>query len=726
MKKITKVLALFALSSTLLVGCKNKDQSGDDSSSESGEVVVTDWSDADKATMSSHLYGIVLPFLSKEGAQVEWHAETEEEPAHLTIKAGASSLKETEDYAKLFKNKDGWKGGDQSESASYTEYYFEKVAVVSGQKKPIGVSFYLADADGDPAASGSFYLVAWEPYLYQWPTAVAANLVLKQYGSVTAVPSIEADYYDYDSNGYGYSFWAYLDSETDDAGYGVILGEAGWHVKSGRDEIYMPGYYVATSPDQLYDIAYLYDEEEGCLDIHVQSAVLDAWPSVRISALTEDKFVIPAFELPEKSFTYEFNLRKDEEENDYAVIWVNGVVASDLDDYAGILGSNDWVVNLTSETRLRAYKHYDVLGNPRYVALDASYAVDSAGNPYMILSFGGDFSLYPTFPSCMSSFYDEGELELDMLISLPNVFEYDDYYFSYGFLLADVCTEERVTSTIESYVNELVNTYNFTVKTVGEGSSAVTYYISEHEEYALVLRKASEVFQSGGEGYIAIYPQHISSVPQDTWPAGAVSKILVGLSDSVPALAGASSYALTPYSTYYYVQATFDSAEAAAAALTTYEAALVNETNKYTKVVHEEGTENEWYEFVSEHEQISVQTMVQGSSVIVFIDPIYVAFPSKIVNRLSGSPENDVVLSLTGAEYYTLVDPQSWYYYGFAYYASAEAATTALEAFAASATANGYTYTSEYGGWYVGPNEEAAFSVSQVDETTIVFYFCEW
>lgn len=345
MKKITKVLALFALSTTLLVGCKNKDQSGD-SSSESGEVVKTDWTDDEKSLMSSHLHGIVLPFLSKEGLEIKWNEATAEEVGYVSISAKSGSLKETEDYSKLFKAADGWQGGDESESESYTDYYFQKFVSTSEGKRGVVVHFCLGSAES-PAASGDFVLEAYDSFKYEWPADVA-KVFTESFGSTSYAPAFPGALHYRSGTYYNFKYiTCYLEEEPAlaDAGYSAILEaqDPAWTVAAELDE---DGYYVATSPDDKYELSYLYREDLGALRIYFQEKTYDSFPAAKLCELLDyDGIAIPALAVENAKYKIMDQRTADPSTGVLSgSIYVNiiGGTVTDLSDYNTTLQANHW------------------------------------------------------------------------------------------------------------------------------------------------------------------------------------------------------------------------------------------------------------------------------------------------------------------------------------------------------------------------------------------------
>lgn len=542
MKKITKVLALFALSSTLLVGCKNKDQSGDDSSSESGEVVKTEWTDDEKSLMSSHLHGIVLPFLSKEGLEVKWNEATAEEVGYISFSAKSGSLKETEDYSKLFKAADGWQGGDESESESYTDYYFQKFVSTSEGKRGVIVHFCLGSAE-NPAASGDFVLEAYDSFKYEWPADVA-KVFTESFGSTSYAPAFPGALHYRSGTYYNFKYiTCYLEEDPAeaDAGYSAILEaqDPAWTVAAELDE---DGYYVATSPDDKYELSYLYREDLGALRIYFQEKTYDAFPAAKLYEMLDyDGIVIPALTVEGAKYKIMDQRTADPStgvlKGSIYVSIIGGTV-DDLRNYDTILKTNHWDSEVEEpeeegdNTWLYAYGTDGNKVMQAYAYADAESLTFAVVGPLTApVEWGtGEGSISEAIADYL------GDEVTDVLPPVnKNVFGIYDNLAYFDCVLLFCGTESYAEEVLASYGEFLISDPDGE----GEGQPLFTkvtrpasgdWYISQNSQFAVQL----VIY---GSKYVEIDFYSVSEVPELAFPSSYVNNAIAeyATSDVVPA-----------------------------------------------------------------------------------------------------------------------------------------------------------------------------------------------
>ncbi len=735
MKKITKVLALFALSSTMLVGCKNKDNqgSGEQSGETSGEpVVVKDWSDAQKELMSSHLHGIVLPFLDKEGVNVEWDADT----STLVVEGPQMALADTAAYASLFKASEGWDGGDDSEdwhedADSGMHYYFEKFVSTSAGKRGISVSFGLFNSDDDLVDNGEFYLEAYDDFLYEWPDEAAEDYAASFYPAET--PAADMDFAPAFTGGYIYDYsdsakavFAQVEEAPDedhlDCGYSAVLTAAGWNVKEGRDAY---GYFCAVSPDSKYQLSYLYRTSRGNFAVYFEETASPTWPAEKISAYLDDGGVatLPALEKAESGWSYQWNGEND------GYGWV-AVFGADLEAlqgyYTTLLGAGFTAVDETSnesQQRVRAAKTFST-------GVLNVYAYFS-DNPSSVI-IGVALNSAPVWPADTLDALYEGHTDV-----IPNLFTIEavngkvfgaSYYGSYKQLSVNLLDPAQVTAVSTAMKNYLVNTLHWGV--VEDSGMFGNFYKSPNTEIVIQFYEGEASY-----GYLSIMFKTAADLPAAEWPTDAVATVARStLGDVVPALDGADSYqGPTQNGSYpvYFVECTFASADAASTAMSTYITGLGTAgwtdsgSGVYYTTNHDVGLRvmdgNTWYGEESGYENMVV--------ILIYQAPLR-AWPATAVAEFAGSPAHDVVPALNGGVTYT--EPARYGLnsgYVVVEFADAAAAATALEGYQAAITAAGFTEVDE-GGFAWSANGElgifaanyGTFTGGEADERVVVFF----
>lgn len=686
MKKITKVLALFALSSTLLVGCKNKDQSGDDSSSESGEVVKTEWTDDEKSLMSSHLHGIVLPFLSKEGLEIKWNEATAEEIGYISFSADSGSLAETEAYSKLFKAADGWQGGDESESESYTDYYFQKFVSTSEGKRGVTVHFCLGSAE-TPAASGKFVLEAYDNFKYEWP-ADAAKVFTESFDSTSYAPAFPGALHYRSGTYYNFKYInCFLEGEPaeSDAGYSAILEaqDPAWVVAEEKDQ---DGYTVATSPDSKYELAYKYDEELGALRIFFQERTYTEWPAARVADFVDDSdFIIPAFS-PSGATTYSI---MDQRQEGVGYVWIDvaGAASSDILDYADVLTANGWYVveSYLASGRAVAYKNV----NGKILMLNV-YADDGA------VVFGIKLPMVSWPAEEIAALYPDAEHDAVPAFTQGSVYAYETDSLENGVLYIGVAGDEAaVAAAREAYITYITETLSWTV--VEDTGTLGNFYVSPNEEIVLQFYTGNEA-----NGYVTLLFKDMEDLPAAEFPVDAIAALFPDAEhDVVPAIEGAKSYAGPTQGggDYYYVTVAYETAEEAAAAYESYLGLLSTNGFAYNPYL-------DW--FVSEYGEIGISPIYSAgeTSFNIFFgvageEPAHTDYEtwSAVSAVLSGSYSDITVPEITGTSYGIYAGQ-----YGnnlAVFFESASAANAAWEKFLGDLTSGGYTIDEENGTAYI-------------------------
>ncbi|MBQ4255688.1 MAG: hypothetical protein II721_06860, partial [Bacilli bacterium] len=327
---------------------KSEESSSTEASSNKEEG---EWDDNTAGLFEDHLHGVVLPYIDF----VDYEAVYDDYFDEIFITGDGVEEGDIENYSYLFLEEDGWKGGDISKVHGFEEgtiFSFLRSVTTEEGTRYVYCVFYAVDYDETTdestiAKKGSLHLEAYDPYYYEWPSDAAEHIANLVYDFTlveepTVLPAFEgADYYSISLD--NMAIYCYLESDgSEDLGYGEILEEAGWTIEEERDGY---GYFVAVSPNLDYQVAYLYDEDYGDLDIYLESyevplTAYDSWQQDIIDgffAIYENDgyaYSIPPIEIEGGEYYF-----YEDKENFYAYIF---------DEYEFVLGHVD-VYNATSD-----------------------------------------------------------------------------------------------------------------------------------------------------------------------------------------------------------------------------------------------------------------------------------------------------------------------------------------------------------------------------------------
>ena len=249
----------------------------------------TAWTDEEKAIMTAHLHGVVLPYTGFEESVVLY----DEEAKSVLIQGGLLETNTLANYASLI-TAAGFKRVNSS------SYVYEKEIQTAEGKRFVRVGFM--------SNSGSFYLEAYDPYYYSFPTAFAKEIASSFFGSTDVPPAFEgADYYEASSS--YVAIFCYLKSTTANDDYTTLLKTAGWDVQDEKKD----GFFVAVSPDGKYAVCYLYNNELSSFDIYF--GPVDFWNKSVVEAFFNkyNGYVvdIPAFNVKDAEYVFmESNLNE--------------------------------------------------------------------------------------------------------------------------------------------------------------------------------------------------------------------------------------------------------------------------------------------------------------------------------------------------------------------------------------------------------------------------------
>ena len=287
------------------------------------------WTSEEAAIMSSHLYGYIFPYTGSEDSAVSYDADENV----VLIEGGAATYDDIVAYKDLLL-KDSFELISLSPVDTTCE--MEKAIVTQEGTRHIYVFF--------DAMFGEYYIRAYDPYLYSYPTEFVTTLVGTYFDSDVLIPDFPADYYETEEDDWGVFF--YTDSTTAEADYKASLKTAGWGVDDNRDAD--SGYFFAESPDHRYRIAYAYNEEYGDLDVYFD--YLNYWnPEVVkdfFKKYNGEVIDIPSLDVEKASYYFwESDWNEVKPEIAHAFMYVYGATESDVAPYTAKCRTAGWTVD---------------------------------------------------------------------------------------------------------------------------------------------------------------------------------------------------------------------------------------------------------------------------------------------------------------------------------------------------------------------------------------------
>ena len=480
----------------------------------------TDWTDEEKQLMRDHLYGVVLPFIDLKGGVTVSYVE---ELDRVVLEGGKLGEGKLDAIAAIFENDEDWKGGDYSEAQEAEEgsfYSYEtKVLIDNSYFRYVDVDIYGLDEEHEFDAYGSFVLEAYDPYVYEFPAEFAADLVA-EYGSEVAFPWFNADYplpFHYIvSEEYG-AFVAYIGAEEDVALslYKTILETAGFTISPEKDE---DGFYVAVSPDGVYDIDYKFDTHEGAFIVYIMLHVFDEFPIVKMAEFLADYPILPIVDYVEEGVSYSWSIEIDEKTSEE-----NGVIlmygATDYETYLGNLADAGYIVNVVDDPLF-----VSLFG---YMPFTATYILEEGiftivGQIYpeqgIVITFGNTLDPLPSteWPEEEINDYLETFVEAESIDALPVAeiegfvgYEYDETHGEVAVMFKSV---EEAEAAVASYV-AILTAAGFIA---GEPDADEDVpYLSPNEQY--------QVYVEAYNNYVYI---SMSEIPSNEWPTDAIAEML--------------------------------------------------------------------------------------------------------------------------------------------------------------------------------------------------------
>ena len=642
----------------------------------------TDWTAEEAALMADNLYGEVFPYTGFAESVVTY----DEEYGTLYIQGGEFDVSDLASYEVELELLDYECYNYDDEDYEY--YYLEKM--ITTDDGPRFVDVYIGLDDGE------FSLEAYDPYYYEFPTEIAADVAEYYYDSEEVVPAFEADYYQYD---YWYNaIYCYTDSYTAEADYTKILNDAGWTLQEADDD----GYFGAVAPDNRYMIKYGYDSDYGDLDIYFGN--VNFWNSDLIDEFFEkydsEGFDVPAFEAEGAYFSFSEGSNNEDYfelemyEYMYATMLVYPVTSSDVAAYLTKLQNNDWSVTGSDDE------------------YSATVAVDSKHLARIDIEY--------------DSYYEEVEITIHFALEdvITSEFPADKIAAALG---------SKVTDTVPAYTGANKG-FQFLSDSYGTG---VIVYVDEGTEtasvnaYIQILGEANyteagtdyfgdPLFASPNNQiivgvYTALSGQFTITFEANLEPASFPSEDIAALltelgvttdANALPAVDGADDYELDERSGYFYVRSTFASSSAANSALTSYVADL--KTAGFTEGgLDSDGDMN----YDSPNKQFYVCPYVSSSKLILYVVPgefvpPATGWPAADIAELLGDDVTDVLPAYDDG---TTYDAFAMGEDSIRVVAYCSNPTSAYTAYCAILVEAGYEfdYTDSYGyNYYTSPNEQ--------------------
>ena len=326
MNKSIKTLAFALLAISLLGACTQKKSSSanssgnsssassasSESSSSSLDPVTAGWTDEERAIMADHLYGIVLPYLEKDGLTVTYDSSAD------SVLLSGATVEGTEltDYEALFTEERGYKDVT-SEYTSISDGSFKafcKSASTSQGVRYVDVVMYALDDSDDYALEGALYISASDPYMYEFPDLAA---VFNKYPLLTPfdVPTFTVtDGYFYGAEGddnelaYDYGLYEYMNFLI--IGYHATASDfAAFQAKFASWDVVDEGTYYSAKKEVVTDyeasVFFMYNAAAEQITYQVNLGLskkqITSWPAADVAALVQalvpgSTTVVPALE----------------------------------------------------------------------------------------------------------------------------------------------------------------------------------------------------------------------------------------------------------------------------------------------------------------------------------------------------------------------------------------------------------------------------------------------
>ena len=562
----------------------------------------TAWTEEEAKIMADHLYGEVLPFNGLEESVVEYDDAYD----IVIISGGAVTNDDIIEYIGELEDVD-WYIYDSTD----TDYALQKPLETELGGRMLYM--YLTIDEGE------FYLEASDPYLYEFPSDYAEEWAYDYFGSDQIAPAIDADYYEVDE--YNMSIYCYLDATNDDAGYSAILTIAGWDVQDKGDD----GFYVASSPDGLYEVAYAYGNDALVIYIEPLSfwntAVVEAFFTQYSGGIIVD---IPALNVEEAMYQFMQSQYNDAyyQAGYYQYIIAQMVIygcdLNDLDDYLDVLDVAGWDI---TETGTDEYSCKLLIDDEGYGKIEVSY--DSDYSAIVILIY---WALDP-LPAAEWPADEIAEFLGTGITDVVPEFEGDNNGFtvlddSYGFAIMVSVDKDKEEDALEDYVDTLT--------------------VALYTEYRANIYGDMQYLSPNGEILVCPYIGTVGSITIsikafNPFPYEECQDALVDcddtITDDVIGMDCASDYYIYTDGVYVQAQCFYDSLDEAYDALDLY-VEIMNDSEYEYMGVDNYGSDT----FESPNEQFYITAWVYSSSYALILD----ITPGVFVPPLTGWPFDEI------------------------------------------------------------------------------------
>ena len=475
------------------------------------------WTAEEAKIMTDHLYGVELPYSGFEESVVSWDAQY----TTLYIKGGAATDEDLVSYARALSSL-GFV------MISQTSYTFRKVINTEYGDRYVKVVYYIDEND-------QFYLEAYDPFLYEFPTQIALYFAYVNFDSFQTPPAFSADRYEVKTQ--SMAIFCYKDTTTAVADYTAALNEAMWDTTGGYDA--NQEFYTAISPDKAYMIYYNYDAQYKSLDIYFRP--VNFFNPEPIKAFYE-KYCEYTIEIPainvENANYYFYESQYNSEyiaagqfEYVHAYLDVLGGTQEDASAYSQVLAQAGWDVDGYSDYESKtsnyvAKKQVEELGLAK---IDLIY--NSHDGMYLIFYAALDPLPGATWPAEEVA----DVLGSDITDVLP---PYEGYSTGYTVFPADLWGDDYVLVDVESGTeNDCVAAYKATLEKNGYTATPGGNYFSPNHQIRVTV-------YYGTSGTFTI---EFVAGPFLEWPAARVARFIKEMygdkvTDVLPAFEGGEEY----------------------------------------------------------------------------------------------------------------------------------------------------------------------------------------
>ena len=503
-------------------------------------AVNTLWAAEKAAVMADNLHGVILPYNDNEGSLVSYDSEYEV----VYIRGGVL----WEDTLAEYADKMVIAG---FESIDDDMYLYQKAVETADGTRYVRVYFGRGD-------TGEFYLEAYDPYEYEFPTDFAKEIA-SVFDSTVTPPAFEADYYI--ASGKYVAIFCYTNSTTAEADYTAILTAANWDVKEEK----VDGFFAAESPDGRYQIYYQYDTVARDLDIYF--GPLGYWNSALVNqflaAYNSELNNVPSIDIDGGEYIFtEWSANAAAAylgyyEMIHAMMTIYGAKDADAARYAGILREAGWSVEVSSKGSYYAKLKIEGKGLAR---LEFHY-----DESYKALAITIYTSLDPIPQENMPNDEIAEILGTEVTDTIP-AYEGENG----GYVLLDDMFGSAITVTVPIETEKAaVAAYKETLKQagyteVGEDPDGEMRYLSPNGQIIITVYYATA----------CSFTINFAKAPLFAFPSAQIAEYYGETQDTVPALDGAYSYAMSQVGRITSIACEFANEDEAKAALATYVSAL--------------------------------------------------------------------------------------------------------------------------------------------------------